>query len=245
MMSITCYNEFITLKGKLIFKMQNNNLTSQAYRAIMKRIIDAEYNPGQKISEKKIENDIGIGRTPVREALLQLRQENLIKVVPQSGTYISKIDMKDVLDARFVRSSVEKQIMINAASIDLTKNEIIHFNQILTSQKQLITSKQFPQFLKSDDDFHQYFYIITGHAKIWKWLSKINIPFDRFRFLRLKVADLSNEDLVNQHIAIYKAVKFKDINEVERLTANHMHLMLTDEQSLIKAFPEFFDNYQE
>ena len=74
-----------------------NDLTGQAYDLILKKIIDAEYEPGQKISEKKIEEDLQIGRTPVREALLQLRQESLINVIPQSGTYISKIDLKDVL----------------------------------------------------------------------------------------------------------------------------------------------------
>lgn len=223
--------------------MQNNNLTSQAYQAIMKKIVNAEFVPGQKISEKKIEQAIGIGRTPVREALLQLRQENLIKVIPQSGTYVSKINMKDVLDARFVRSSVEKQVMINAAATNLTDQQLHHFKQIIDDQKQLVANKQFPKFLSSDDLFHQYFYIITGHAKVWEWLSKINIPFNRFRFLRLKVADLSNEDLINQHVEIFNAVKSKDINEVERLTANHMHLMLTEEQSLIQTFPNYFENY--
>ena len=58
-----------------------NNLTSKAYDVILQKIISAEYKPGQKISEKKIEEDVNIGRTPVREALLQLRQEKLINVL--------------------------------------------------------------------------------------------------------------------------------------------------------------------
>lgn len=224
-------------------RTQNSNLTGQAYQILIKKIIEADYAPGQKISEKKIESDIGIGRTPVREALLQLRQENLLNVVPQSGTYISKIDMKEVLDARFVRTSVEQQVMRNAAALDLTPEQQIHFQHILDQQKIFMQENNFPAFLNSDDEFHRYFYIITDHARVWDWLKKINIQFDRFRFLRLKVEGLSKKDLLEGHRAILQAVQAKDINEVERLTANHMHRMLTEENSLIDAFPDYFENY--
>lgn len=222
---------------------QTSNLTGQAYNIIIKKIINAEYKPGQKISEKKIEQDINIGRTPVREALLQLRQENMINVIPQSGTYISKIDMKEVFDARFVRASVEQQIMRNATTVRLTNEQIDNFKQILSEQYLIMKEDNFIKFLKTDDEFHRYFYIITDHLRIWNWLKKINVQFDRFRFLRLKIEGLSWTGLIDEHQAILNAVRERDINEVERLTANHMHRMLTEEDSLIKSFPNYFINY--
>lgn len=223
--------------------VQTSNLTGQAYSIIIKKIINAEYEPGQKISEKKIEKDIDIGRTPVREALLQLRQENLINVIPQSGTYISKIDMKEVLDARFVRASVEQRIMRNATTVRFTQEQINHFDQILSKQYLIMREDNFTKFLTIDDEFHRYFYVITYHLRIWNWLKRINVQFDRFRFLRLKVEGLSWVSLIDEHKAILNAVRERDINEVERLTANHMHRMLTEEDSLIKAFPNYFINY--
>ncbi|MGM9892627.1 GntR family transcriptional regulator [Limosilactobacillus sp.] len=222
---------------------QTSNLTGQAYNIIIKKIINAEYEPGQKISEKKIEEDIDIGRTPVREALLQLRQENLINVIPQSGTYISKIDMKEVLDARFVRASVEQRIMRNATTVRFTQEQINHFDQILSKQYLIMREDNFTKFLTIDDEFHRYFYVITDHLRIWNWLKRINVQFDRFRFLRLKVEGLSWVSLIDEHKAILNAVRERDINEVERLSANHMHRMLTEEDSLIKAFPNYFINY--
>lgn len=219
-----------------------NDLTGQAYDIILKKIIDAEYEPGQKISEKKIEEDLQIGRTPVREALLQLRQDRLINVIPQSGTYISKIDLTDVLDARFVRASVERRIMREAASLKLTAEQVADLDRIIKIEKMTREDDDFPAFLESDDTFHEYFYKITNHQRVWDWLKKINIQFNRFRFLRLKVQKLSWQGLIEEHIAIYDAVKNNDVSEVDRLTANHMHRMLDEEQSLIKAFPEYFAN---
>ncbi|MBB1078683.1 GntR family transcriptional regulator [Limosilactobacillus sp. STM2_1] len=219
-----------------------NDLTGQAYDIILKKIIDAEYEPGQKISEKKIEDDLQIGRTPVREALLQLRQDRLINVIPQSGTYISKIDLKDVLDARFVRASVERRIMREAATIKLSTEETADLERIIENQKRTREEDNFPAFLDSDDVFHEYFYKLTNHQRVWDWLKKINIQFNRFRFLRLKVQKLSWQGLIEEHVAIYDAIKANDVNEADRLTANHMHRMLDEEESLIKSFPNYFDN---
>lgn len=221
-----------------------NDLTGQAYDLILKKIIDAEYEPGQKISEKKIEEDLQIGRTPVREALLQLRQESLINVIPQSGTYISKIDLKDVLDARFARASVERRIMREAATINLNEEQIADLEQIIQNEKKTRENDDFPAFLESDDVFHEYFYKITDHQRVWDWLKKINIQFNRFRFLRLKVQKLSWQGLIEEHIAIYEAIKANDVNEADRLTANHMHRMLDEKDSLIKTFPNYFSNIE-
>ncbi|MCD7131698.1 GntR family transcriptional regulator [Limosilactobacillus balticus] len=221
-----------------------NDLTGQAYDLILKKIIDAEYEPGQKISEKKIEEDLQIGRTPVREALLQLRQESLINVIPQSGTYISRIDLKDVLDARFARASVERRIMREAATINLNEEQITNLDQIIQNEKITRENDDFPAFLESDDIFHEYFYKITNHQRVWDWLKKINIQFNRFRFLRLKVQKLSWQGLIEEHVAIYEAIKANDVNEADRLTANHMHRMLDEEDSLIKTFPNYFSNIE-
>ena len=185
------------------------NLTSRAYEEILKKIVFTDFKPGEKISEKKIEATLGIGRTPVREALLQLRQEGLIKVIPQSGTYVSKINLKVVLDARFIRASVERRIMREAASQSLTSNQLNYLNQIIDRQLQSQKADDFPDFFKYDDQFHQFFYLVTDHELVWNWLKKINVPFNRFRYLRLKVANLSWEGLIHEHQAILAATKNK------------------------------------
>ena len=83
--------------------MTSENLQIQAYQAIRNQIIYSELPPGSKISEKNLEDYLKIGRTPIREALIKLRQENLVYTIPQSGTYISQIDLEKASNARFVR----------------------------------------------------------------------------------------------------------------------------------------------
>lgn len=223
-------------------RSQYYNLTTQAYKIILKKIVNTDYQPGQKISEKQFEEDVQIGRTPVREALLQLRQEHLIDVIPQSGTYISKIDLNAVMEARFIRASTEQRVMREAAALELSADQLKMMDEILNNQESDRKADDFRAFMASDDSFHEYFYRATNHEQVWQWLQKINIQFNRFRFLRLKVQKLSWEGLVEEHKEIFNAVKSHDINEADRLTSNHMHRMLDEKDSLIKAFPNFFIN---
>lgn len=217
-----------------------NNLTSQAYELISQKIITSAYQPGQKISEKKIEEDINIGRTPVRESLLLLRQEGLIEVIPQSGTYVSKIDLKSVLDARLIRTSIEQQIMQQAAESDLTESEKYGLRLNLVNEKEAMDEQNFDRFLRLDDEFHHQFYFITDHSQIWEWIKMVNIQFDRYRFLSLSLKEHSWKNLIDDHELILKSVINKNLSYVENATKKHLHLALEEQKAVVKKFPDYF-----
>lgn len=218
------------------------NLTSQAYNLILKKIILGEYKPGTKISEKQIEEDLKIGRTPVREALLRLRQEHLINVVPQSGTFISKIDLKTVADARFVRMSVEQRIMHDASMMNFTDLQKLELQNIIQKQEIANLQSNFQLFFKSDDTFHEFFYKSTNHLTVWDWLKQMNIQFDRFRFLSLNLEKSAWEHLIEEHKAILAAVINGQTSKVETLVSNHLHLAIEEKNELVKKFPDYFEN---
>lgn len=217
------------------------SLNLQAYITVLKQIINTTYIPGQKISEKELINELNIGRTPVREALLRLRQEGLIEAIPQSGTYITKIDLKVADSARFIRESIETRVIKEAAA---TKDEfaIAKLNTIIAYQKFFSQKKQFEKFFSEDEAFHREFYQMTGHQQVWGWLQTINMQLNRFRMLRLKVEELPWDSLIKEHMNILNAVKKHEPEEARRLIANHLHLMLDEEDTLIHTFPDYFTN---
>lgn len=221
-----------------------NNLTSRAYNLLLKQIITAELKPGEKISEKQIEQELGIGRTPVREALLHLRQEHLIDVVPQSGTYIAKIDLASVINARFVRISVEQRIMQEAAQMKLTELQKAQLKDIIQQQKIYCQKKDFHQFFKYDDLFHQFFYQITGHDVVWRWLKEINIQFDRFRFLSLNLGNASWENLIQDHQTLLDTVVNGASDQVESVVTKHLHLVIEEKNILVNKYPDYFKNLE-
>lgn len=221
--------------------MQNsaNNLQTQAYEIIKNKILRADYIPGQKISEKEIEADVEIGRTPVREALIHLRRDGLIDVIPQSGTYISLIDMHAATDARFVRENIEKEV-VREASNHISPLISDSFSQILRQQKLQIERQNVAAFFDTDEAFHRKFYEITDKVLVWDWLQIVNIHLNRFRWLRLKINELDWDMLTDQHQQILNAVKNHNIDKAGFLASQHLHLMLEEQQTLLATFPEYF-----
>ena len=75
--------------------------TAQVYGIMRRAIVNLHLAPGSNVNEKLICDQLGISRTPLREAILQLQSENLVTVVPNSGTYVSRIDLQSVFDGTF------------------------------------------------------------------------------------------------------------------------------------------------
>src|SRR6476620_12063152 len=77
------------------------------YDALRQAIVSTELEPGRQISENEIADKLGVSRTPVREALARLRDDQLVQIVPQLGTFVSRISVTGVDDAQFLREALE------------------------------------------------------------------------------------------------------------------------------------------
>lgn len=221
-----------------------DNMRSDAYNEIKYKIIHFDYIPGQKISEKTISQELDLGRTPVREAIIRIEREGLIEVIPQSGTYITRIDMADAKDARFVRSHIEPSIMVDAA-IKMTPEAKQALEDNLRSQAKTAMNNELDNFFDLDQDFHHEFYKVVNKDTVWNWLQINNTQLNRFRRLRLKESELNWSTLIDQHQQIYNAVLDQDIDNLNFLVTQHLHLMLLEKQKVLDAYPDYFKNYQE
>ncbi len=78
-----------------------------AFRTLRKNIVNLKLQPGSMVSEKELADEMGISRTPTREALIELSKSQIVDILPQKGSYISKIDYSLVDEARFMRLVLE------------------------------------------------------------------------------------------------------------------------------------------
>src|SRR3954470_9270777 len=85
------------------------SLADQAYYAIRELIVSLEYAPGDPISERDLTDRLGIGRTPIREALRQLAQEKLVEVFPRRGMFVTTVDVRDLARLCEVRVVLEPE----------------------------------------------------------------------------------------------------------------------------------------
>ena len=110
------------------------SMGAQLHRILRAAIIRGELSPGQAISEIEMSKRFSISRQPVREAFIKLGEERLIEVLPQRGTYVRKISVKEVLDARHLREIIEVSI---AREVALTRDAdlIARLRQNIAAQR--------------------------------------------------------------------------------------------------------------
>lgn len=217
----------------------DTNISRNAYDQIKYKIIHFHYLPGQKVSEKMISESLNLGRTPVREALIRIEREGLIEVIPQSGTYVTIINMASAKNGRFVRECIEPKIMLEAMT-KLTQEGLMHLLVNMQHQREAAQAEEPDHFFDLDQDFHHEFYKIANKNDVWNWLQLNNTQLNRFRRLRLKAANLNWRKLVEQHQKILKAVQEQNVDNLDYLIHAHLHLMLEEKDLVTQQFPAYF-----
>lgn len=205
---------------KLIELNISEPVNQQVYRALRRAIITCQVLPGVLLSEKEISSQFNVSRQPVREAFIKLAEAGLVKILPQRGTFVTKISIKKVIDGQFIREAVECAIIKRVAQ-EITESDLVLLDKNLAEQIDANKRKDIRCFLEKDDEFHQIIMNVIDCPMAWETVENIKAMMDRVRYLTLE--DISPpEDLVKQHKKIVMALKKHD-PEMAAL-ALHEHL---------------------
>lgn len=193
-------------------------LSDQAYEALRRMIVRGELAPGARLSEPDLTVQLRIGRTPLREALLLLVREGLIHLLPQSGSFVSAIDIERVREAQFIREHLECGIIRQvAARID--RRGLGDIRRLLEQQDE--ASDEPDRFYDLDEDLHATFCRIAGRPGVWQLIQQSKMHMDRVRRLSLPMEDQIPR-LILQHRAILVALGQSDPDGAEAALRVHL-----------------------
>lgn len=215
------------------------SLQEQAYLTLRSKIIYADLEPGTRLSAVGLERETGIGRTPIRESFVRLREQELVETRPKSGTYVSKIDMTRAENACFLRAKLERSILINCCAI-ATDDQKCELEQIIIEAESLGHSET-RRFFDLDNLFHETCFEITGRHMLWEWMQSINTHFERYRWLRASTQEIDWEPILKQHRQMLHAIIAGDTDEASYLAASHLHLMPEEQGPVIALHPDYFE----
>lgn len=149
------------------------------YDEILKRIVTLGYKPGQIIEEKKIAEEFGVSRTPVREALLKLSSSAMIEMIPRIGTYVSQIDIKAVKNAYQVRKKLEG-FAIELAVPNLSEQDIEKLFEIVRRMEKYNGNSEYEKYIEDDYLFFKIIRKATRNDKLIEILDDLNNITVRF-----------------------------------------------------------------
>ena len=213
-----------------------------AYQALRQRILTLDLQPGAKLSEQKISEELGVSRTPVREAFMKLRDEELLDIFPQSGTFVSKIDLSHAEEARFVRELVEGAVIAQACDY-LKEESIFNLKSNIMMQKLCMDSdlKNHKRFFDLDEAFHQEIFTMCNRTHTWQIIDQVTFHLNRYRLARVTLMDaLDWQIIIDQHQSILDSLLARSPQEAKSCVEAHLRLMLVEKDILTVRYPALF-----
>jgi DNA-binding GntR family transcriptional regulator len=153
----------------------------EAYSKIKRAILDLRYKPGEKLSETRLAQELSLGRSPIRTALVRLEGEGWISVVPQCGTFVRDLSQQEVMDLAELRLLLEAHAAERAAE-RISDDDMNSLRAQFEALKTKGVDGHFDDFLQLDDRFHTTLYQLTGNQRIAGILQNLR---DQIHWIRV------------------------------------------------------------
>jgi GntR family transcriptional regulator, rspAB operon transcriptional repressor len=196
------------------------NTAHLIYRALRDDIVSMRRKPGEPIVEREIALVRGVSRTPVREALLRLADENLVEIFPQSGTFVARIPIGALPEAILMRTSLE-QTTARLAAERADAQQVARLRELLDRQRRVQSRGDRDRFHEADEAFHAAIAETAGHPGIWRFIEQVKMQVDRYRRLTLPVPGRMRRVLA-EHAAIVAAIEKHDAPAAAASMAAHL-----------------------
>ncbi|MDY2812351.1 MAG: GntR family transcriptional regulator, partial [Dorea sp.] len=202
--------------------MAKMNLKTQAYNTIRQKIITCEYEPGTFLNEEFLTNQLGLSRTPVRDALGRLEQEGLVEIKPKKGFLVTPLSINMINMIYEIRLLYEPYIIQNYGS-SLSTEKLKEFYNIFHQKKSDSTSSQTNDyFYELDAKFHNFIVHACPNTYIHRNYDMIVTQNERFRYMTGNISNHRIDDTCQEHLEIIRSCIQSDWNVAAQKMIYHL-----------------------
>ncbi|WP_198663927.1 GntR family transcriptional regulator [Jiangella endophytica] len=211
--------------------------SDKVFEQLLEAVRSLRLLPGQPISETELARELGVSRTPVREAITRLAEAGLVDVVPQVGTTVSVISLAEVEEARFVRESLE--VAAVKELVPLAPGDAADLRQVIAGQRQALDAGDPEGFFELDETLHARIFALSGYPGAWTTVKRSKVHLDRMR--RLVLPDRPFVDgVLTEHVGIVDALESGDLVAAEERVRAHARRVPLLKAELKREFPGYF-----
>lgn len=201
------------------------SFVNQAYETIKKKIVENQYPPGYQALERQMAEDLGMSRTPIREALIRLHNEGLVELIPRKGMRVIPLSPEDMREIYEVLTALETMAVELLGNRKLTKKEIAALEAPIDKMDKALDNDDLDGWAAADAKFHQELMKQCGNKRIINMASALTDQTHRARLttLRLRPKPSKSNDEHRQVLEALKAgnwEKAKDIHHQHRLATS-------------------------
>lgn len=202
--------------------MANKTMRDQAFQWLKKKIITLEYPMGSALVENDICRELGMGRTPVREAIQQLAAEGLVSILPRKGTFVSNVsfwDFEKLLETRvMLETHVAKQL-----AVSITPEQVNNLKSLFDDVPRFLQQRNLDELLKIDRKFHQGMVALLDNPYLDSIAEHIYDLVTRTWYLSFRKRTQDDLALTLQdHLEILKNLEQGNADAAEKAIRNHV-----------------------
>ena len=199
---------------------QEQSLGGQIFNRIRDDILSGNYTPGEELKEATLGKQLGVSRTPVREALRQLDLEGLVEIAPNRGAKVIGISRKDVEDIYHMRARLEGLAARKAAE-QIKEEELAELEEVILLSEFHVKKPESKQMVRLDGRFHEIMYRASGSRMLEHVLTDFLHYVKMARSHSVKTEHRAQES-VKEHKRILEAIRQRDGDLAEQLAHQHM-----------------------
>ncbi|WP_105032163.1 GntR family transcriptional regulator [Arthrobacter ruber] len=211
-------------------RQDDESFADFAYRMLCDELIVLDIKPGEPLNDEAISRRLGVGRTPIREAMKRLESDHLVVAYPRRGTFASGVDIKDLAEISEIRQLLEPAAAARAArhASPQLRNELRDFAHEVGQMLPRLQSQQ--DLMRLDMRVHRLIYRASGSRHLEDILVRYDNLATRIWSLVLEKLPPVSEHIA-QHIELLECIAAGDSEAAARLTTQHV----SDFENLIRA----------
>ena len=221
--------------------MSARNARDLAYHTVRSRIITMELKPGDPLNDRELAEELGISRTPMREALILLNNAHMVAIKPQSGTHVAPIDLHLMELEQFSRYTLEKEILTRMCG-RLTPEQEAGYRQLIEAYRVLEASPEEPdremRLLELDNAFHRRAFELCGMEHHFDHMLASLQHVERIRKFSLQTNE--NKSVCDAHTRILEMVLHGTAEELGEALESHLNRYKLSVEQARSVHPEYF-----
>lgn len=196
-------------------------LRDEVFNTLRERILKGVYKPGERLMEIHLADQLGVSRTPIREAIRMLELEGLVKMVPRKGAQVAKISKEDLQDVLEVRKALDT-LSVKLACERITEDEIKLLNNAEREFEKALASKDVREIAEADVAFHDVIHSATKNGRLKSMISNLAERIYRYRFEYIKQQSDGGKTLMLEHREIMRCIEGRDVESAVKATEIHI-----------------------
>lgn len=195
-------------------------LRDVVFENLREAILEGKLKPGQRLMEVQLAEQLGVSRTPVREAIRKLELEGLVVMLPRKGAYVANMSLKDIMDVLEIRASLEGLAAYLAAE-RISEDDVKKLYKIAEEFKQSTMDADIDTLLKKDVEFHECIFKATNNKRLHQLINSLWEQVYRFRVTYISDYD-SSLSIVEEHKLIADAIAKGDSELAKKYATEHI-----------------------